>query len=180
MGDAAGEGGGDAAGCGAAHLRALEAMYAAAPSQRCAGGWSLFVPRAGAAVVRWEATRGACHAAGYAHGASLFKMLDDAAFFAAQSAAATRFVATSAFMTQLLAPVAPGEALVAEGTLLSSARSSHTARSEVYSLGAGGGGERRLVAEGLGTFVALPGAELRGIEAYAEAYREHAAPAARL
>ena len=40
--------------------------------------------------------------------------------------------------------------------------------------------ERRLVAEGLGTFVALPGAELRGIEAYAEAYREHAAPAARL
>jgi uncharacterized protein (TIGR00369 family) len=57
------------------------------------------------------------HAAHAAHGAVYFKMLDDAAFFAAQSLVSDVFVLTVSFTVYLLAPVADGE-MVASGRVV--------------------------------------------------------------
>jgi uncharacterized protein (TIGR00369 family) len=48
------------------------------------------------------------HGAGSVHGAVLFKMLDDAAFFAAQSVEKEKFILTSHFQIQFNRPVESG------------------------------------------------------------------------
>ena len=74
------------------HWRALERMYVDAPVNR------FFRPaiqvREGAAEIRMGVRRDMHHAAGSAHGAVYFKMLDDASFFSVQS------LVTEAFSTR--------------------------------------------------------------------------------
>ena len=48
------------------------------------------------------------HAAGAVHGSVIFKLLDDAAFFAANSLEQTVFVLTTSFTTYLTRPVSSG------------------------------------------------------------------------
>src|SRR3546814_7001802 len=61
------------------------------------------------------------HAAGAAHGTSYFKMLDDAAFYAANSLVTDRFLLTTAFTLLFTKPLREGPA-TAEGRWVSGQR----------------------------------------------------------
>ena len=61
------------------------------------------------------------HAAGAAHGSTYFKMLDDAAFFAANGLVTDRFLLTTAFNLLFTRPMREGPA-VAEGRWVSGKR----------------------------------------------------------
>ena len=63
----------------AAHFRALESLYRAAPINRLFES-TLEIPAPGIARIHFEISAQHNHAAGAAHGTSYFKMLDDAAF----------------------------------------------------------------------------------------------------
>lgn len=89
------------------HFRRLERMYAAAPINE------FFKPvleiREGEATLEMELSDRFHHAAGAVHGSVYFKMLDDAAFFAANSLEPDVFVLTTAFTTYLTRPVSSGQ-----------------------------------------------------------------------
>ncbi len=104
----------------AAHFRALEALYAAAPINRLFDS-RLEIPRAGIARIYFTVDERHFHAAGAAHGTSYFKMLDDAAFYAANSLVTDRFLLTTAFNLLLTRPLGPGR-VVAEGRWVSGRR----------------------------------------------------------
>lgn len=61
------------------------------------------------------------HAAGASHGTIYFKMLDDAAFYAANSLVTDRFLLTTAFNLLLTRPIVSGP-LTAEGRWISGKR----------------------------------------------------------
>ncbi|WP_156680598.1 PaaI family thioesterase [Sphingomonas profundi] len=103
-----------------AHFRALESLYRAAPI-------NLFFPsrleivEEGVARIRFRVDAAVHHAAGAAHGTTYFKMLDDAAFYAANSLVSDRFLLTTAFNLLLTRPLKSGE-VVAEGRWISGRR----------------------------------------------------------
>ena len=88
------------------HFRRLERMYLAAPVNQ----W--YEPTIkiseGEAEVEITLSEKYHHSAGGVHGSVYFKMLDDAAFFAANSLEDTVFVLTTSFTTYLTRPVAEG------------------------------------------------------------------------
>ena len=79
-----------------AHFRALESLYAAAPINRLFDS-RLEIPAPGIARIHFTIDERHFHAGGAAHGTSYFKMLDDAAFYAANSLVTDRFLLTTAF-----------------------------------------------------------------------------------
>jgi acyl-coenzyme A thioesterase PaaI-like protein len=104
----------------AAHFRALEALYAAAPINRLFVS-RLEIPASGTSRIAFTVGPEVFHAAGAAHGTSYFKMLDDAAFYAANSLVTDRFLLTTAFNLLLTKPLGPGP-VVAEGRWISGRR----------------------------------------------------------
>ncbi len=100
-----------------AHYRMLERLYAAAPIN-AAFPSRLEIVAAGEARIRFTVDERVHHAAGAAHGTIYFKMLDDAAFYAANSLVTDRFLLTTGFNLNLLKPIAAGEA-VAQGRWIS-------------------------------------------------------------
>jgi uncharacterized protein (TIGR00369 family) len=74
------------------------------------------------------------HAADSLHGSVYFKMLDDAAFFAAQSVVEDVFVLTAKFNIQLLKPVKTG-VLKATGMLIDNNGNKLTAKAYLYNDG---------------------------------------------
>ena len=104
----------------AAHYRALESLYAVAPINRT------FVSRLeilseGHSRIHFDVTEDSFHAAGAAHGTIYFKMLDDAAFYAANSLVSDHFLLTTGFNLLFTRPLAAGPA-VAEGRWISGRR----------------------------------------------------------
>ena len=89
------------------HYRKLESMYAATPIN------NFYLPditiSKGAAIIEIDVTEKLHHAAGAVHGSVYFKMLDDAAFFAANSLEIKVFVLTTSFTTYLTRPVSEGK-----------------------------------------------------------------------
>jgi len=89
------------------HYRKLEQMYLHAPINQ------LFRPQIqiseGRAEVSLPLRSDFWHAAGAVHGAVYFKMLDDAAFFAANSLVTDVFVLTVSFNVYFTRPVSAGE-----------------------------------------------------------------------
>jgi uncharacterized protein (TIGR00369 family) len=81
-------------------------MYLGAPVNRIFRPDIAIAP--GAAVVTAGATPALHHAAGGLHGSVFFKMLDDAAFFAAASQVEDVFVVTASFHVTLLRPITTG------------------------------------------------------------------------
>lgn len=128
-----------------AHLRGLERLYAAAPVNALFSS-TLALPAAGQSEIRFEVTPAMFHAAGAAHGTIYFKMLDDAAFYAANSMVADNFVLTTQFNLFLTRPV-KAEKLVAIGQWVSGARRVLIAESRLLDEA----GEE--VARGQGTFM---------------------------
>lgn len=86
------------------------------------------------------------HALGAIHGSVYFKLLDDAAFFAVNSAVTDVFVLTKTFNIQLKRPVINGK-LKAVGTLEESSDYSFIGKSELLNE------EGKVVAFGSGEFV---------------------------
>ncbi len=107
-------------GAESAHFRALESLYAAAPVNRLFDS-RLEIPEAGVARIRFTIDERHFHAAGAAHGTTYFKMLDDAAFYAANSLVTDRFLLTTQFNLLLTRPLAAGP-VVAEGRWISGRR----------------------------------------------------------
>jgi acyl-coenzyme A thioesterase PaaI-like protein len=89
------------------HWRALERLYEAAPINRLFAS-RLEIAEAGAATIRFVIEPDCFHAAGAAHGTIYFKMLDDAAFYAANTLISDRFLLTTSFNLHFTKPVRGG------------------------------------------------------------------------
>jgi uncharacterized protein (TIGR00369 family) len=99
------------------HYRALERLYRAAPVN------ALFPSRLeivgeGRSRLTFTVAPAVYHAAGAAHGTIYFKMLDDAAFYAANTLVTDRFLLTTSFNLHFTKPVRAGD-VVAEGRWIS-------------------------------------------------------------
>lgn len=129
----------------AAHFRALEALYAAAPINRLFES-TLVIPEPGLARIHFTIDQRYFHAGGAAHGTSYFKMLDDAAFYAANSLVTDRFLLTTAFNLLLTKPLREGP-VTAEGRWVSGQRRVFVAEARLID----GDGEE--AARGTGTFM---------------------------
>lgn len=128
-----------------AHLRALEGLYCSAPIN------SLFesrleLPESGRSRIRFPVDPRTFHAAGAAHGTLYFKMMDDAAFYAANSMVSDRFLLTTAFNLFFTKPMREGEAM-AEGRWISGKRRVFVAEARIVD----SSGEE--CARGTGTFL---------------------------
>ena len=103
-----------------AHLRALEALYGSAPINTLFES-RIALPEAGRSEIRFAVRGDSFHAAGAAHGTLYFKMLDDAAFYAANGLVSDRFLLTTAFNLHFTKAMKDGEA-IAEGRWISGRR----------------------------------------------------------
>lgn len=128
-----------------AHLRALEALYDSAPINRQFQS-CIALPVAGRSEIRFSVDEDSYHAAGAAHGTLYFKMLDDAAFYAANGLVSDRFLLTTAFNLHFTKPMKSGEA-IAEGRWISGRRRVFVAEARIVD----SGGEE--CARGTGTFL---------------------------
>ncbi len=102
------------------HYRALEHLYASAPINHKFAS-TLMIPGEGQAKLTFEITPEDYHAAGAAHGTIYFKMLDDAAFYAANTLVTDRFLLTTGFNLHFTKPVRAGK-VMAEGRWISGKR----------------------------------------------------------
>lgn len=103
-----------------AHFRALESLYRVAPVNRiCPSDLSILA--SGEARITFEVMPELFHAAGALHGTLYFKMLDDAAFYAANSRVTDRFLLTTAFNLLFTRPLRSG-VVVAHGRWVSGHR----------------------------------------------------------
>ncbi|MEO0030638.1 MAG: hypothetical protein RIS94_396 [Pseudomonadota bacterium] len=135
---------GSGAAAAAPHWRALERLYASAPVN------TLFESRLevlgeGHARIIFEVTPSCYHAAGAAHGTIYFKMLDDAAFYAANTLVTDRFLLTTSFNLHFTRPITGGT-VIAEGRWISGRRRVLVAESRLVDAS----GEE--VGRGTGTF----------------------------
>lgn len=137
---------GSRAGSGAdQHYRALERLYDAAPVN------ALFASRLGIvgegrARLTFTVDASVYHAAGAAHGTIYFKMLDDAAFYAANTLVTDRFLLTTSFNLHFTKPVREGE-VTAEGRWVSGRRRVLVAESRLVDA------EGEEIGRGTGTFM---------------------------
>ena len=126
-------------------MRALEALYASAPINALFES-RIELPEAGRSVIRFPVEEQSFHAARAAHGTLYFKMLDDAAFYAANGLVSDRFLLTTAFNLHFTKPMKSGEAL-AEGRWISGRRRVFVAEARIVD----SSGEE--CARGTGTFL---------------------------
>ena len=99
------------------HWRALEGLYRSAPVNRLFES-QLTITGEGTARIEFDVDSRVYHAAGAAHGTVYFKMLDDAAFYAANTLVTDRFLLTTSFNLHFVRPVKTGR-VVAEGRWIS-------------------------------------------------------------
>ncbi|WP_333605873.1 PaaI family thioesterase [Novosphingobium sp.] len=142
------------------HWRALEGLYASAPINHMFRS-SLEILGEGLSRITFVAEPDCFHAAGAAHGTIYFKMLDDAAFYAANTLVTDRFLLTTSFNLHLSKPI-KGGAVVAEGRWVSGRRRVLVAESRLVDE------EGDEVARGTGTFMRSRIA-LSGLPGYAGA-----------
>jgi uncharacterized protein (TIGR00369 family) len=128
-----------------AHFAALESLYAAAAINHLFES-RLEIVESGVARIHFTIDERMHHAAGAAHGTIYFKMLDDAAFYAANSLVTDNFLLTTAFNLLLTRPIKAGP-VVAEGRWVSGRRRVLVADSRLVD------GEGEEIARGTGTFM---------------------------
>jgi uncharacterized protein (TIGR00369 family) len=119
-------------------------MYSAAPVNK------IYQPiteiSEGEACIEIEVSEKYHHSAGGVHGSVYFKMLDDAAFFAANSLETEFFVLTTSFTTYITRPVSSGR-MKAVGKVVNKNKSQFIAEAVVYD------SEGREIGRGNGIFV---------------------------
>ena len=128
-----------------AHFRSLETLYASAPINALFSS-RLEIPERGRALIRFGVDERVHHAAGAAHGTLYFKMLDDAAFYAANSLVSDRFLLTTAFNLNFTKPL-KGGVVVAEGRWVSGRKRVFIAEASLVDE------EGDVVGRGTGTFM---------------------------
>lgn len=128
-----------------AHFRALESLYDSAPINAI---WQsrLEIVESGFARIRLDLDDRYYHAAGAVHGTSYFKMLDDAAFYAANSLVSDRFLLTTGFNLLFTRPMTGGT-VTAEGRWVSGQRRVFVAEARLIDA------EGEEAARGTGTFM---------------------------
>ncbi len=129
----------------ALHWRALESLYASAPVNRLFDS-ALTVTGEGTARIAFTVDESCFHAAGAAHGTVYFKMLDDAAFYAANTLITDRFLLTTAFNLHFTKPVRSGR-VIAEGRWVSGRKRVLVAESRLVDA------EGEEIGRGTGTFM---------------------------
>lgn len=129
----------------AAHFRALESLYRSAPINQLFDS-ELVIPTAGRSRIDFIVTADLFHAAGASHGTVYFKMMDDAAFYAANSMVSDRFLLTTGFNLFFTRPLREGPAH-AEGRWISGRRRVFVAEARIVD----SSGEE--CARGTGTFM---------------------------
>ncbi len=126
------------------HFLALENLYLAAPVTE------LYHPTVeisdSEATIEIEVSEQFFHSAGALHGSVYFKLLDDAAFFAANSLEKEVFVLTTSFTTYLTRPVSSGR-IRSVGRLVNRNRSQFIAEAVLYD------SEENEIGRGSGIFV---------------------------
>jgi uncharacterized protein (TIGR00369 family) len=126
------------------HYQSLQNMYLTAPINQ------LYQPTItvteGSAAISIQLQEAYHHSAGAVHGSVYFKMLDDAAFFAASSLEAEFFVLTASFTTYLVRPVATG-IMRSEGRVVNQSKTQFIAESIAYNA------QNKVIARGNGLFV---------------------------
>ncbi len=142
----------------AAHFRALERLYRSAPINHAFAS-ELSIEAEGRARITFDVTEDAYHAAGAAHGTIYFKMLDDAAFYAANTLVTDRFLLTTAFNLHFTKPVRAGR-VTADGVWISGRRRVLVAESRLVDE------EGEEIGRGTGTFMRSRIA-LSGLDGYA-------------
>ncbi len=133
------------------HYRHLERLYLQA---RCNEYYEPFIRIGeGVAEVRLNVREDFFHGMDAVHGSVYFKVMDDAAFFAANSLVKDIFLLTTAFQVHFLRPVRDGQ-MIARGRVLHRSRQLWIAEAVVVD------GRGREISRGTGTFmksrVALP------------------------
>lgn len=126
-----------------AHYRALESMYLAAPVNAFYQP-TIRVWEEGAEIAI-QVEEKFFHSGGAMHGSVYFKMLDDAAFFAANSIELNHFVLTADFRVDLLRPCMGGR-ISSTGCIIRAGRQDILAESKLYDE------QGRLMATGVGRF----------------------------
>ena len=126
------------------HYQNLINMYAAAPVNEIYE--PVMVISEGEATITIEVSEKYHHSAGGVHGSVYFKMLDDAAFFAANSLEAENFVLTTSFTTYITRPVSSGK-MKAVGKVVNKNKTQFIAEAIVYDA------EDREIGRGNGIFV---------------------------
>lgn len=129
----------------ASHHRALERLYASA-AINAAFPSALTITGEGRSRIRFNVTPAVYHAAGAAHGTIYFKMLDDAAFYAANTLVTDCFLLTTSFNLHFTKPVREGE-VRAEGSWISGRRRVLVAEARLVD------GEGEEIGRGTGTFM---------------------------
>jgi uncharacterized protein (TIGR00369 family) len=129
----------------AAHFRSLEALYRSAPINRLYQS-ELKIVGPGRSEIEFAVDESSFHAANAAHGTIYFKMLDDAAFYAANSLISDRFLLTTAFNLHFTKPMRGGTAK-AEGRWISGKRRVLVAEARIVDA------EGEECARGTGTFL---------------------------
>ena len=127
------------------HLRRLERLYAKAPVNALFRS-RLVLPAAGRSEIHFEVTPAVYHGAGAAHGTIYFKMLDDAAFYAANSLVSDRFLLTTGLNLLFTRPLRAGR-VRAEGRWVSGRRRVYVAEAALVD----SSGEE--IGRGTGTFM---------------------------
>jgi uncharacterized protein (TIGR00369 family) len=140
------------------HFLALEALYASAPVNALFAS-RLQITEPGHSTIVFSVDKTMHHAAGAAHGTIYFKMLDDAAFYAANSLVSDRFLLTTAFNLHFTKPVRSGQ-VTAYGRWISGRRRVFVAEANLID----STGEE--IGRGTGTFM-RSSIELAGLNGYA-------------
>ncbi|MGB3472348.1 MAG: PaaI family thioesterase [Erythrobacter sp.] len=140
------------------HYRALERLYGSAPINEKFNS-RLEITGRGLARLHFTVSEDVFHAAGAAHGTIYFKMLDDAAFYAANTLSTDRFLLTTSFNLNFTKPVRAGE-VIAEGRWVSGKRRVFVAESRLID------DEGDEIGRGTGTFMRSHIA-LSGLDGYA-------------
>lgn len=141
------------------HHRALERLYASAPINNKFQS-TLQIPGEGLSRLHFTVSEDVFHAAGAAHGTIYFKMLDDAAFYAANTLSTDFFLLTTSFNMNFTKPVKAGD-VVAEGRWVSGKRRVFVAESRLIDA------EGDEIGRGTGTFMRSRIA-LSGLPGYSE------------
>lgn len=127
------------------HFRKLENLYQTAPVQKLYQGISIVVSE-GKSKITYPVDALHFHGGGSLHGAVFFKLLDDAAYFAAASIITDVFIVTASFQIKMKKPVTGG-LLTAIGTLLQHSGDKLNAEAEIRDA------DGALVATGNGLFI---------------------------
>ncbi len=143
------------------HWRALEGLYASAPINQLFRS-QLDILAEGRSRITFDVDPSSFHAAGAAHGTIYFKMLDDAAFYAANTLVTDRFLLTTSFNLHFSRPIRGGR-VYAEGRWISGRRRVLVAEARLID------DDEEEIARGTGTFMRSHIA-LSGLDGYSRAF----------